>query len=685
MSNSQWFVGVLALALIGCGGSASNQDDDPVDLVFPDADGDGIMDNHEVEFSDFAAVEPGGATGSSTDSPGLEEPAYLTADEDGDGTPNYEDTDSDGDGIEDSIESGDDDLFTLPADADLDGKPNFLDLDSDNNCIDDTAEGNSDLDGDGLGDFTDLDNDGDNINDSIEIGDSCETPDSDGDGIPDFEDQDSDGDGIADQYEAGNSAFSEEVADTDGDGTPDYLDDDSDGDGVSDSDESGGGPLFQPPRDTDGDGIYDFVDTDSDGDGLTDADEANIYGTDPYNNDSDGDGFTDGAEVIVGADPTDPASVIEGVYVVVPERQDVDELFQFTLNVEMGDIAFLLDTTGSMQGTLNAMTGEFSTITTSLSSAIPDANYGVATYDDYACCGFGSAPSGDKPFILRHPISDDVGSVQSNLATIPLHYGVDGPESGGEGLYQILSGAGYDENCNGAYDSQHDVLPFLSGVIDPFGGVAGQGYMPAVTGSGLAGGIGFRDFALPIVVYATDNVLRVSPTYPTPGGCPADATDAMIASAAAAVGAKLIGVCVSGCGATAQMNGIAAATGSYYDANGDGIVDDPLVFNWSGSNGAFRNTIVDAITDLVGSVQFSEITLEIEGDDQGFVVGIDPAVYYPVGSISGDVIDFTLEFRGTDAASTTDELFTLTLNVIGDGSILLDSLEIYVLVPGVVI
>ena len=32
-----------------------------------------------------------------------------------------------------------------------------------------------------------------------------------------------------------------------------------------------------------------------------------------------------------------------------------------------------------------------------------------------------------------------------------------------------------------------------------------------------------------------------------------------------------------------------------------------------------------------------------------------------------------------------DELFALTLNVIGDGSILLDSLEIYVLVPGVVI
>ena len=34
------------------------------------------------------------------------------------------------------------------------------------------------------------------------------------------------------------------------------------------------------------------------------------------------------------------------------------------------------------------------------------------------------------------------------------------------------------------------------------------------------------------------------------------------------------------------------------------------------------------------------------------------------------------------AATTEDQLYRLTLNVIGDGSILLDTLDIIVLVPG---
>ena len=53
-----------------------------------------------------------------------------------------------------------------------------------------------------------------------------------------------------------------------------------------------------------------------------------------------------------------------------------------------------------------------------------------------------------------------------------------------------------------------------------------------------------------------------------------------------------------------------------------------------------------------------------------------------MGAVSGDVIDFTLTFRGSETAGTEDELHALTLNVIGDGTVLLDTLTIYVLVPG---
>ncbi|MFO0001600.1 MAG: hypothetical protein ACK559_10740, partial [bacterium] len=152
------------------------------------------------------------------------------------------------------------------------------------------------------------------------------------------------------------------------------------------------------PRDTDGDGVYDFADEDSDGDGVSDAIES-ASGLDPYDDDTDGDGFTDGAEVAAGTDPLDSGSVIDGLYVTVPERTTVEETFSFELSVQMGDVAFLLDTTCSMSGTLTGVANEFSRIVSELSATLPDAQYGVATYDDYAYTGMGSSVSDDKPFI----------------------------------------------------------------------------------------------------------------------------------------------------------------------------------------------------------------------------------------------------------------------------------------------
>jgi hypothetical protein len=66
----------------------------------------------------------------------------------------------------------------------------------------------------------------------------------------------------------------------------------------------------------------------------------------------------------------------------------------------------------------------------------------------------------------------------------------------------------------------------------------------------------------------------------------------------------------------------------------------------------------------------------------GFVTDIDPATVPVTGDISGEEINFTLNFRGAVAALEEDQLFKLKLDVVGDGTILLDTLDIYVLVPG---
>jgi hypothetical protein len=52
------------------------------------------------------------------------------------------------------------------------------------------------------------------------------------------------------------------------------------------------------------------------------------------------------------------------------------------------------------------------------------------------------------------------------------------------------------------------------------------------------------------------------------------------------------------------------------------------------------------------------------------------------GDVNGTVITFTLEFLGTVAATAEDQLYQLTLNVIGDETVLLDTLDIIVVVPG---
>jgi hypothetical protein len=84
----------------------------------------------------------------------------------------------------------------------------------------------------------------------------------------------------------------------------------------------------------------------------------------------------------------------------------------------------------------------------------------------------------------------------------------------------------------------------------------------------------------------------------------------------------------------------------------------------------------------VSSVHFESVKLEIEGDEWGFVTGVDPESVDVSGSVNGDKVTFTLQFLGTVAATAEDQLFQLTLNVVGDETVLLDTLDIIVVVPG---
>ncbi len=662
---------LLGLALFGCDNKNADSVDSGADgaavdtdtvATQNDADGDSIIDIHD----------------------GVE-------DADGDGAANADDLDSDGDEINDRVEAGDEDPATLPVDSDGDGTPDYLDSDADGNCIPDSVErgtggGAVDTDGDGTRDFQDTDNDDDGIPDTAEVT-GCGLTDTDSDGTADYLDNDADGDGIGDAYEGGTTTFSDDPVDTDADGVPDFQDSDSDNDGTSDRDEAGNdGNVATEPRDLDGDGRYDYADSDSDGDALSDAAEV-AAGTDAYDADTDGDGYSDGGEITAGTDPLDSESVIDGIYVEVPERTTIEEDFDFELNIEMGDIAFIIDTTCSMGGTISAVASEFSTMVGELATVLPDAAYGVGGHDDYPFGSMGSVGS-DKPFYLLQQVTTDTAAVQRGLGRLITHSGADGPESGTEALYQAASGAGYDQNCNGSYDASLDVYPFMADPSDPFGGRGGDYYDSSTVGGGTVGGFGFREYALPVVVLASDNYFRDPESSnamynSTPGGCPIDAGMSDAVSAFLNIGAYFVGVSVNGTTGYPQMITFAQDTGSLADLDGDGVAEEEVVQTWSGSSSTFRTTVVEAITQLVQSVRFSRVDLSVDGDAYGFVTSIDPAYYEGLGAEdSGEILSFTLTFRGTVAATTEDQLYRLTLNVLGDSSVLLDSLDIIVVVPG---
>ncbi|WP_435261469.1 PKD-like domain-containing protein [Tenacibaculum sp. nBUS_03] len=293
-----------------------------------DTDGDGILDNVDVD----------------DDNDGIPDSSEGTGDTDGDGIPDSLDLDSDNDGILDVDEGGNGDLDTN-GDGVIDSNDTgYVDSDNDGQADDsvDTDE-EPDTDGDGVPDYQDLDSDNDGINDVIENGNG--DLDTNNDGVIDSNDtggSDSDEDGISDSVDSDSSNFGEgnggegDTVDTDGDGVPDYQDLDSDDDGINDiteggnDDEDGNGLVDGP--DSDGDGILDEVDEDDSGFG--DAGNTDVNDTDPTDpnsggtgvvpdsgTDSDGDGISDSVD----GDDTAFGDFIDTDGDGIPDNIDVDD------------------------------------------------------------------------------------------------------------------------------------------------------------------------------------------------------------------------------------------------------------------------------------------------------------------------------------------------------------------------
>lgn len=634
-------LGLVVLLSVGCGSDAVSGSGD--------LDGDGISNADE----------------------GLAQKTNT----DGDEFPDYRDLDSDGDGIPDRDEAGDTDLTTPPVDTDHDGIPDYRDLDSD----------------------------GDGVSDTDELGEQFEIVDTDQDGTPDFRDLDSDGDGILDKDEG------LQLVDLDGDGVPDFRDLDADGDGIPDACESGDADPATQPIDSDQDGIPDFRDVDSDGDGIADKDEdkngncmVDAGESNPRNSDTDGDGVPDLVEKLAGSDPNDVGSTIPATdfYFVLPYLGDSGTgNLDFSTTLRQADVFFSIDNTGSFDGeTDNIKATIQATVIPQISATIANVAFGVGTFRDFPLDPYGLA--GDRPFELRQVVTTSVPDVVTAIAALPAPVGgLDTTEAGYEALFQWATGAGIPALAMAAFQSN---LP-----------------------TGI-GGAGFRPDALPIVVQITDATAHAPDDYGTLA--PYTHGRDEVVAAMNGIGARVIGINSLENVGTAfasrpQLEDLAVATKATIPPDVDGLCPTgvggatyppvmvagaprcPVVFDVNTDGTGLGTLIVDAIHQLaaLGVLDISTRPIGKTAGEKGetlpsgtttadFITAITPVAPPPAGAtIDGDVfrgvtpgskVTFKLDAYNDFVPSTNeDQLFTVNIQVLGDGVTVLDTRKVFIIVP----
>jgi len=353
----------------------------------------------------------------------------------------------------------------------------------------------------------------------------------------------------------------------------------------------------------------------------------------------------------------------------------------FIVDYEVADVAFVLDTTGSMGGLAQALAAEFSAIAAELAGQIPDLTFGVATYQDYNYSSFGSGA--DLPFQLKQQQTDDLADVQSKLNSINASGGGDGPESTFEAIFQAATGWGYDQDCDGNYTAGDDVLPFVPSSSDAFGGYEAGVHDSSVSGTGEGGGMGFRDGVLPIIIVATDAELRDPENgWPSPQGCPDDAALSTTVDVLKELDAALIGVGVNTSTtstAYTQFSQLTEEIGSLSDLDGDGS-EEPAVVNWTGTSTDFRELITGAVEGMIGDEEVGSVWLSPADDTHNVVDNISPASYDDVSF--GSEVSFTIDVDEPVYKEWAEGTTSLTFELIGEiGSTerVLDTTTVYVL------
>ena len=207
-------------------------------------------------------------------------------------------------------------------------------------------------------------------------------------------------------------------------------------------------------------------------------------------------------------------------FFVVPYNENPtpkSDVLKFSTNIKQADVAFSVDTTGSMTNSINNLkTALQTTLLSQLQAAIPNVGLAVVDFRDF----------GDSWVVkVRQPITTNVGLAQSAVGGMSAGEGGDLPEASIASMMHILTG-----QANAPIAAHANTVP------------------------GTFGGVDFRTGSVPVVVNITD-----ADWHDASG----NATMGALKAAFTSTKAKFVGVTETTSGVSEnQANDLSDATGS---------------------------------------------------------------------------------------------------------------------------
>jgi hypothetical protein len=427
--------------------------------------------------------------------------------------------------------------------------------------------------------------------------------------------------------------------------------------------------------------------------------------------DTDGDGAPDYLEQALGTGVNDPADnpASHGYHVaILPKGGSPSPAmlsFTYTPAVARLDVLILLDATSSMGVPYDVLNTNFSaSIVPQLGTLDKDVAFGLGSYRDFPSGGYGVA--GDYPFRLHHRVmttrtSDGVASLQNMITNgITIEGGADGPESSWEALYQAAVGSGTSEG--GA-----EVPAWSASTAYPASAPTGEAF-------GTLPGVGFREGALPCIVWITDVRGHNSPVGSYYDGIisplAADSVAALVGASCKVIGISIANLdamadqlyAVNATGTRVPTSAIPAATATAMSLTADGN-EYPLSCATDYPGGGLQNVIITAVQALAGHGLFdAALSAKDDASDSvdapaAFISRLvarptagqsatdtnsdgDPDTYsgLAVGTSAGFTVK--LKSNGTVSQKASAQVFTADLHLRA-GSVELGTQKIYFVVP----